>query len=149
MVIIFIIIWWQKYSKCNRFSFAVRGVESKTRNRLSQTETEENEPFWSKRASVSEEQSAIATGSKVRKSKKKQQQRQAEKLTLFSRVIETGRSRDFGEAWWGGWLAYESRRLFHICVFLHNTSCSLFIIIFYLFFYWSFSRNIRIFMSRC
>ena len=48
---------------------------------------------------MSEEQSAIATGSKVRKSKKKQQQRQAEKLTLFSRVIETGRSRDFGEAW--------------------------------------------------
>ena len=44
---------------------------------------------------MSEEQSAIATGSKVRKSKKKNQQRQAEKLTLFSRVIETGRSQDF------------------------------------------------------
>ena len=48
---------------------------------------------------MSEEQSAIATGSKEHKSKKKQQQRQAEKLTLFSRVIETGRSQDFGEAW--------------------------------------------------
>lgn len=44
---------------------------------------------------MSEEQSAIATGSKVSKSKKKTQQRQAEKLILFSRVIETGRSQDF------------------------------------------------------